>query len=53
MLIVAAQIHLWAADTPDRPWPPGGAWRAHQPYGVDKDLALAGMNDAGVDRVRG
>jgi len=50
MLIVDAQIHLWAADTPARPWPPGGAQRAHQPYAVSKDMALAGMNEAGVDR---
>jgi len=50
MLIADAQIHLWAADTPDRPWPPGGAARAHQPYPVSKDMALAGMNEAGVDR---
>jgi len=50
MLIADAQIHLWAADTPDRPWPPGGAARAHQPYPVSKDMALAGMTEAGVDR---
>ncbi len=50
MLIVDAQIHLWAADTPDRPWPPGGAQRAQKPYPVTWDLALAGMNEAGVDR---
>ena len=50
MLIVDAQIHLWAADTPDRPWPPGGAQRAQQPYPVSKDMALAGMKEAGVDR---
>ena len=50
MLIADAQIHLWAADRPDRPWPPGGAQRAHKPYPVDKDMALAGMKDAGVDR---
>ena len=50
MLIADAQIHLWAADTPDRPWPRGGAARAHQPYPVSKDMALAGMKEAGVDR---
>ncbi len=50
MLIADAQIHLWAADTPDRPWPPGGAQRAHRPYAVSKDMALAGMKEAGVDR---
>ena len=50
MLIVDAQIHLWAAETPDRPWPPGGAQRAQKPYPVTKDIALADMKEAGVDR---
>ena len=50
MLIVDAQIHLWAADTPDRPWPPGGAARGPPALPVSKDMALAGMNEAGVDR---
>jgi predicted TIM-barrel fold metal-dependent hydrolase len=50
MLIVDAQIHLWAADRPDRPWPPGGAQRAQKPHPVDRDMALAGMKEAGVDR---
>jgi predicted TIM-barrel fold metal-dependent hydrolase len=50
MPIVDAQIHLWAADRPDRPWPAGGAQRAHKPHAVGADAALAGMKDAGVDR---
>ena len=50
MLIVDAQIHLWAADRPDRPWPSGGAQRAHKPYPVGTDMALAAMKDAGIDR---
>lgn len=50
MLVVDAQIHLWGADTPDRPWPPDGAARAHKPNPVGKDMALAGMKEAGVDR---
>ena len=50
MLIADAQIHLWAADTPERPWPPGGAQRAQKPYPVGKDMALAAMKEAGVDR---
>src|SRR5205814_9271988 len=49
-LVTDAQIHLWAADTPARPWPPGGAQRAHQPQAVGKDQALAAMKDAGGDR---
>jgi L-fuconolactonase len=51
MLIVDAQVHLWAADSPSRPWPPGEAHRAQKPYPVTKDMALAGMKEAGVDRV--
>ena len=31
MMIVDSQLHIWAADTPERPWPPGQAARAHQP----------------------
>jgi len=50
VLVADAQIHLWGADTPARPWPPGGAQRAHQPHAVGKDQALAAMKDAGVDR---
>ncbi len=51
MVIVDAQVHIWGADTPDRPWPPGGAQRAQKPHPVTKDLVLAGMKEAGVDRV--
>jgi len=51
MLIVDAQVHLWGADTPVRPWPPGEAQRAQKPYPVTKEMALDGMKEAGVDRV--
>lgn len=51
MLIVDAQVHIWGADTPDRPWPPGRAAQAQKPYPVTKDLVLEGMKEAGVDRV--
>jgi predicted TIM-barrel fold metal-dependent hydrolase len=51
MLIVDAQVHLWGADTPARPWAPGEAHRAQKPYPVTKDMALDGMKEAGVDRV--
>jgi len=49
-LVADAQIHLWGAETAARPWPPGGAQRAHQPDAIGKDQALAAMKDAGVDR---
>jgi L-fuconolactonase len=50
MLIADAQVHIWGADTPDRPWPPGQAHRAHRPLPFSKDELLAEMAAAGVDR---
>jgi hypothetical protein len=32
MVIVDPQVHIWGADTPDRPWPPGRAHQAQKPY---------------------
>ena len=49
-LIVDSQVHIWGADTPDRPWPPGRAHLAQKPYPVTKDMVLAEMNAAGIDR---
>src|SRR6266516_2333968 len=51
MLIVDSQVHICAADTPARPWPPRGAQRAQKPYPVTKDMLLAEMDTAGVSRV--
>jgi L-fuconolactonase len=51
MLTVDGQVHIWGADTPDRPWPPGRAAQAHKAYFVSRELVLEGMRDAGVDRV--
>ena len=50
MLIVDSQVHIWAAERPDRPWPPGRAAQAQKPYPVTKEMVLAAMDDAGVDR---
>jgi L-fuconolactonase len=50
MPIVDAQVHIWGADTPERPWPVGHAHRAHQPQPFSKDDLLAEMAAAGVDR---
>ncbi|HKA46088.1 MAG TPA: amidohydrolase family protein [Burkholderiales bacterium] len=49
--IVDAQVHLWLAEGPDRPWPPGGAAAAHLPYPFTTEKLLPLMNEAGVDRV--
>jgi hypothetical protein len=50
MVIVDSQVHIWAADRPDRPWPPGRAAQAQKPYPVTKEMVLAAMDEAGVDR---
>ncbi|HEY7268924.1 MAG TPA: amidohydrolase family protein [Dehalococcoidia bacterium] len=51
MLIADAQVHIWAADTPGRPWPTDRQTPPQKPYPVTKELILAGMDEAGVDRV--
>ena len=51
MHIVDSQVHIWGADTPDRPWPPGRAHQAQKPYPVTKDMLLGEMDAAGVSRV--
>jgi L-fuconolactonase len=48
LLIVDAQVHIWAANTPERPWPP-----RHQPHRlqpITQDDLLREMAAAGVDR---
>ena len=49
MLIVDAQVHIWGADTPDRPWPKG---MQVAPHGAPFSAAQlsAAMAVAGVDR---
>ena len=51
MLIVDAQVHVWAADTPDRPWPAIGHSYAHRETPLGPDELLREMDAAGVDRV--
>jgi len=48
-LIVDAQVHLWKAETPDRPWRPGMVPQLPEPFTYDKLLPM--MDEAGVDRV--
>ena len=49
MLIVDSQVHIWGADTPDRPWPKRA--EAQRPIPLDANDLLREMNEAGVDRV--
>ena len=50
MLVVDAQVHIWGANTPERPWPPGRESQAQKPYPVTAGMILEGMDEAGVDR---
>ena len=52
MFIADSQIHLWGADTPERPWPAPapGAPAAHKPYPFTAEHVLAEMDAAGVSR---
>src|SRR4029450_2013698 len=51
MHIVDSQVHLWAAESPDRPWPPGRAPEAQKPYPIVKETMLFQMDLARVSRV--
>lgn len=49
MLIVDSQVHIWGADTPERPWPKRA--EPQRPVPLGKDDLLREMDAAGVDRV--
>jgi len=49
MLIVDSQVHIWGANTPERPYKPGRKPQRPEPFG--KDEVLREMDAAGVDRV--
>ena len=48
MIIADSQVHIWSANTAERPWPQGLTSHRGVPFGAD-DL-LREMNAAGVDR---
>jgi predicted TIM-barrel fold metal-dependent hydrolase len=48
-MIVDAQIHVWKASTPERPWNPGAQPQMPEPFGYERLHTM--MNEAGVDRV--
>lgn len=52
MLIADAQVHIWAADTPARPWPPQSPDlpKPHRDTPLSADDLLREMDAAGVDR---
>ncbi len=53
MMIVDSQVHIWAADTPERPWPPivdPTQSRPHKPQPITTADMLREMDAAGVNR---
>ncbi len=51
MLIVDSQVHIWGANTPERPWPAVQAVKAQREIPLGKDELLKEMDAAGVGRV--
>lgn len=49
MMIADAQVHIWAASTPERPWPAGHG-TPHRPVPYSRGDLLREMDEAGVDR---
>ena len=50
MNIVDSQVHMWQAESADRPWPAGRAQDAQKPYPISKETMLFQMDLAGVRR---
>jgi L-fuconolactonase len=50
MLIVDAQVHIWGADAPERPWPEGRS-APHRPQPFSEEDLRVEMDRAGVRRV--
>ena len=52
MAIIDAQVHIWAADSPQRPWPSAGAGgRTTAVHGASfgADQLIAAMDGSGID----
>jgi predicted TIM-barrel fold metal-dependent hydrolase len=47
MLIVDSQVHIWADNSPERPWAGG---KPHHAEALTAERLLAAMDQAGVDR---
>ncbi|MBX9757313.1 MAG: amidohydrolase [Beijerinckiaceae bacterium] len=48
-LIVDSQIHIWKADTPERPWVKGAVAQLPEPMTIERLVPI--MDDSGVDKV--
>jgi len=50
-MIVDSQVHIWAADTPQRPWPRNRTVKAQRDVPLGEGELLREMDAAGVNRV--
>jgi predicted TIM-barrel fold metal-dependent hydrolase len=50
VLVVDSQVHVWGADTRERPWRPGGHAHAQRATPVSADEVIGWMDAAGVGR---
>jgi L-fuconolactonase len=50
MMIVDAQVYVWAAYTPERPWPEDGLGREHGLVPMMSDALLTQMDETGINR---
>src|SRR5262249_58629318 len=50
-LIVDSQIHMWPANTPERPWVPGTRPQLPEPFTIERVVPL--IDEAGGGRVVG
>ena len=48
-LIVDSQIHMWPANTPERPWVTGAKPQLPEPFTIERVVPM--IDEAGVDRV--
>jgi len=49
MQVIDSQVHIWAANTPERPWAPNMEGRAHLEEPLSAEKLLGWMDEAGVD----
>jgi L-fuconolactonase len=50
MMITDAQVHIWAPETPEKPYAKGEASQPHRSIPLGKDELLTEMDGAGVQR---
>jgi len=50
VLVVDSQVHIWGADTPERPWRAGAHAQTQRAVPVTAEEVLGWMDEGGVDR---